>query len=201
MATVVLTVACLLSKGPKRFYDASHVERLCKMVAEHVEQPYRFLCLTNTNEHVSCESLSLVKNWPGWWSKIEFFCPGLFKGERDRVLYLDLDVTITGKLDDLADYPAPFVICRDFLKLGFNSSVMVWDAGYADTIYTLFNDSVMERLTGDQNWIQEVMPNAQVFPKRWCISYKRSLVEGRPADMRVLVYHGDPKPWELSDVV
>lgn len=193
----MLTVACVLSKGPKRSYDATHVERLCKMVAKYVEQPYRFLCLTN--EDVSCESLSLVRGWPGWWAKIELFCPTLFKGEHDRILYLDLDVTITGKLDDLVNYPAPFVICRDFLSLGFNSSVMVWDVGCADIIYTLFDDSVMERLVGDQNWIQEALPDATVFPKHWCISYKRSLVEGRPTDMRVLVYHGNPKPWDLDD--
>lgn len=193
----MLTVACVLSEGPKRSYDETHVERLQKMVAEHVEQPYRFLCLTNM--HVSCESLSLVRDWPSWWSKIELFSPDLFKGNRDRILYLDLDVTITGKLDDLVDYPAPFVICRDFLKLGFNSSVMVWDAGYADNIYTLFNDSVMKRLHGDQNWIQGVLPDAATFPKRWCISYKRSLLEGQSDDMRVLVYHGNPKPWDLDN--
>ncbi len=195
----MLTVACVLSKGPKRTYNHNHVERLMRQVEGHLAQPYRFLCLTN-DDRVPCESLPLVKDWPGWWSKIELFCPDLFK-MNERVLYLDLDVTITGNLDDLANYPAPFIICRDFLKLGFNSSVMVWNAGYADTIYTLFNDSVMERLNGDQNWIQEVLSDATVFPKRWCISYKRSLVEGRPTDMRVLVYHGDPKPWEVPDVV
>ncbi len=195
----MLTVACVLSKGPKRSYDATHVERLQKMVAEHVEQPYRFLCLTN--EEVPCESLPLIRNWPGWWSKIELFCPGLFRGERDRVLYLDLDVTVTGNLDDLANEPEPFIICRDFqrLGLGLNSSVMAWDAGYADIIYTLFTEDVMERLNGDQNWIREVLPNATVFPRSWCISYKKSLGYKRPADMRVLIYHGDPKPWDLDD--
>ena len=194
----MLTVACVLSEGPKRTYDHTHVERLMRLVKGQLTQPYRFLCLTN-DDRVPCESLSLVKDWPGWWSKVELFCPDLFK-MNERILYLDLDVTITGNLDDLANYSAPFVICRDFLKLGFNSSVMAWDAGYADTIYTLFNDDVMERLNGDQNWIQEVLPDTAVFPKRWCISYKRSLVEGRPTDMRVLVYHGDPKPWEVPDV-
>ena len=54
----MLTVACVLSEGPKRSYDKSHVERLQKIVVEHLEQPYRFLCLTN-DDRVPCERLSL----------------------------------------------------------------------------------------------------------------------------------------------
>ena len=195
----MLTVACVLSEGPKRTYDHTHVERLMCQVDGQLTQPYRFLCLTN-DDRVPCESLPLIRGWPGWWSKIELFCPDLFKMQ-ERVLYFDLDVTATGNLDDLANYPAPFVICRDFFKLGYNSSVMAWNPVFADHIYTKFDGSVMDRLKGDQNWIQEVMPNNAItaFPKNWCISYKRSLKEGRPADMRVLVYHGYPKPWEVDD--
>lgn len=189
----MLTVACVLS-GPK--YDESHVERLMRQVDGRLAQPYRFLCLTN--EDVPCERVPLVTGWPGWWAKLELFRPGLFKGERNRVLYLDLDVTVTGPLDDLADYPAPFVICRDFISIRFNSSVMSWDAGAADEIYTAFSPSVMAAMRGDQDWIHRTMPGAATFPRRWCVSYKRSQLEGQPEDMRVLIYHGFPKPWDLE---
>ena len=204
----MLTVACVLSKGSKRTYGTIHVERLCKMVAEHIEQPYRFLCLTN--EHVSCESLPLVKGWPGWWSKIELFCPDLFK-MNERVLYLDLDVTVTEKLDGLADYPAPFVAIQDWLRPTINSSVMSWDAGVADHIFENFTDDVMERLTGDQDWITEQMPHAETFPRDWCVSYRKSVVPLRrfmlpgqpvavPPGAKVVVFHGFPKPWEVPSV-
>ncbi len=195
----MLTVACVLSRGPKRSYDKSHVERLQKMVAKHLEQPYRFLCLTN-NGRVPCESLPLVKGWPGWWSKIELFCPDLFK-MNERVLYLDLDVTVIEGLDEIAYYPAPFAAIDDWLRPTINSSVMVWDAGVADHVFTNFTEDVMERLHGDQNWITEQMPKVETFPRDWCVSYRKSvrMFGVVPPAAKIVVFHGEPKPWDLDD--
>ena len=95
----MLIIACVLSPGPT--YRREHVERLRGMVAAHMAQPYRFICLEDSP-------------WPGFWAKVSLFEPGRFTG---RVLYLDLDVTVVGPLDDLADYPHPFAACRDWLPL------------------------------------------------------------------------------------
>ena len=177
-----LTVACVLSPGPT--YNRSHVDRLECMVAKHMSQPYRFVCVDDSP-------------FPGWWAKISLFQPGRFSG---RVLYLDLDVTVVGPLDALADYPYPFSAIRDYqYPLQINSSVMAWDAGSADCVYNDFTPEVMYRFHGDQNWIHEKM-NTTTFPKRWCPSYKESVLpNGKlPKDARVVVYHGSPKPWEVD---
>ena len=176
-----LTVACVLSHGPT--YNRSHVERLEGMVAQHMRQPYQFVCVDDSP-------------FSGWWSKISLFQPKRFGG---RVLYLDLDVTVIGPLDDLADYPYPFCAIRDYqYPLQINSSVMAWDAGYADSVYSQFTPEVVERLHGDQNWIHEKV-NAVTFPKGWCPSYKAHILPtGKvPKDARVIVYHGIPKPWDI----
>lgn len=181
----MLTVACVLSEGPRRAYDRSHVRRLGEMVAEHMLQPYCFVCLDDSP-------------FSGWWAKVSLFEPGRFSG---RVLYLDLDVTVVGGLDDLADYPAPFVIIRDWNLPGFNSSVMTWDAGVADHFYTHFTPEVMGRMPGDQNWIMKKMLSAATFPRDWCLSYKRHIRDGSgvlPSDARVICFHGKPKPWEVE---
>jgi alpha-N-acetylglucosamine transferase len=135
--------------------------------------------------------------FPGWWSKIDLFQPGRFKG---RVLYLDLDVTVVGALDDLVDYPYPFCAIRDYqYPLQINSSVMAWDAGMADCVYNDFTRGVMERLHGDQNFIHEKM-STTTFPKQWCPSYKKHVLpSGKVSkDARVIVYHGSPRPWEVE---
>ena len=152
------------------------------MVAEYLRQPYRFTCVKDSP-------------YPGWWAKVSLFEPGRFKG---RVLYLDLDVTVVGNLDDLADYPYPFAAIKDYqFPLTINSSVMVWDAGFADSVFNDFTPSVMQRLHGDQNWLHEKVP-AFHFPRPWCPSYKAHVLpHGVPADARVVVYHGRPKSWEL----
>ncbi len=181
-----LTVACVCVPGG--VYTLEHVSRLHGMVREQMSRPFLFACITQSQ-------------WPGWWAKIELFKLGRFEG---RVLYLDLDVTVTGSLDDLVDMPAPFAIIDEWQRPGrmFNSSVMVWDAGGGEPIYRDFDEGVMERLHGDQAWIHEKMPRAETFPRAWCLSYKKHIrprLDGSlPKDCRVVVYHGQPKPWDLT---
>ncbi len=153
------------------------------MVAEHMRQPYRFVCVDDSP-------------FPGFWAKISLFQPGRFMG---RVIYLDLDVTVVGMLDDLADYPYPFCAIRDYqYPLQVNSSVMAWDSVMADCVYDDFTPDVMDRLHGDQNFIYEKI-NPVTFPKRWVPSYKANVLPtGKvPTDARVIVYHGLPRPWDI----
>lgn len=178
-----LTVACVLSPGPT--YNRSHVDRLEQMVAEHMRQPYRFVCVDDSP-------------YPGFWAKISLFNPGRFSG---RILYLDLDLTVVGALDEMADYPYPFCAIRDYqFPLQINSSVMAWNAVVADCVYNDFTPDVMKRLHGDQNFIFEKMQDIVTFPKRWAPSYKAHVLPtGKvPADARVIVHHGFPKPWEVN---
>ena len=183
-----LTVACVLSEGPTYTYE--HVERLEKMANDYAIHD-EFVCIDNSP-------------YPGWFAKISLFEPGRFTG---RVLYLDLDVTVVGDLNNVAWYPGEFVAIRDYIKPGINSSVMSWDAGKMDRIYTNFTPDVMDRLHGDQDWIGEQVPNAQTYPYRWCLSYRKDIQKAGgtladrpiPDDARVIVYHGFPKPWDLED--
>lgn len=200
----MLTLACVLRSGGE--YEERHVERLMRQVEGRLSAPYRFVCLSDAT--VLCERIPLVMGWPGWWSKIEMFRPGLFD---DRVLYLDLDVMVVGALDDLAFHPGPFVISHDFIPtrmkdgrpIGskFNSSVMAWTPSpETERIYTEFTPAVMDRLRGDQDHVAEIMPKATTFGLGLVVSYKahvRSL--GRiPASARIVVYHGRPKPWDVK---
>ncbi len=183
----MLTVACVLSdpiREGHRAYDRSHVERLRGTVADNLKTPHEFVCVDDSP-------------FPGWWAKCSLFEPGRFEG---RVLYLDLDVTVVGDLGPIAWYGQPLGIIKDWNRMGFNSSVMAWDAGALDDIYNNFTPEVMDRLQGDQDWIfEEAWPLARRFPRDWCVSYKRAVAENRwPEDMRVCVFHGRPKPWEIE---
>lgn len=173
-------------------YEIKHLDRLYRMVRKHLSLPFCWRPITTEAE-----------GFFGYWNKVRLFKPGQFQG---RVLYLDLDVTVTGSLDDLARSPAPFTAMQDPWKPGINSSVMVWDAGRCDDVYTLFTPAVMSELPGDQEWIQACMGEVSTFPTEWLVSYKdnrRGLLPGvpptYPPDMRVCVFHGFPRPWEVSD--
>ncbi len=179
-----LTVVCVLSQGPGN-YSEEHVQRLQAQVAEHMRQPYDFVCLDDSP-------------FPGFWAKISLFEPGRFSG---RVFYLDLDVKIKDWLDELADYDASFAIVKDFTQLGFNSSVMAWDAGAADNIFAGFNyDEHSKRFKGDQSWIFHIKPDARRFPRGWVQSFKIACMKGGfEPDLRVVAFHGWPRPWDLED--
>lgn len=191
-----LTVACVLWRGPnaRRDYRPEHVSRLRDMVARHLTVPHRVVCLSNWP--VPCERIPLVTSREGWWAKTELLRPDLFTG---RVLYLDLDVTIIDNIDEIAAYPGQFVTLRDWLTLGFNSSVMLWDAGIADHLYRDLTLADMNRLHGDQDWLTERFPSAATFPRSWVVSYKANVrPKGRvPDGAKVIVWHGVPKPWQL----
>jgi len=151
------------------------------MLIGRINQPFEFTCIDDSP-------------YPGYWAKISLFEPGRFKG---RVLYFDLDTTLVQGIDDIINFPWPFGIINDWNLPGVNSSVMVWDAGAADHLYTKFKPEVMERLHGDQNWISEKMLSAVRFPKDWCVSYKKHVrPTGKiPKDAKVICYHGNPRPW------
>ena len=179
----MLIVACVLSPGP--VYSEAHVHRLKAQVSLHLNQDYQFVCVDNSP-------------YPGYWAKISLFQPKRFTG---RVLYLDLDVTVIGNLDDLVRFEAPFAAIKDYqYPMTINSSVMTWDAGIADHVYTEFTPSVMEKYRGDQNWINNRVPTAKRFPPEYCQSFKLAMLNGGfHPDLRVCVFHGFPKPWELID--
>lgn len=187
----MLTVACVLSKPEAkhpRTYTREHVFRLKCMVGQHLKQPHRFVCLDDSPLE-------------GWWAKVSLFEPGRFTG---RVLYLDLDVTVTGALDDLADFPAPFAIMKDPNLFGFNSSAMAWDAGAADHLFLDFipDHHIPQLRRGDQQWIFEQKPEAALFPRDWVVAYKNAMKAGHwPDDMRVCIFNGRPKPWEVHEPI
>jgi len=177
----VLDVVCVLSEAGKK-YDYSHVERLRRQIK--LKQPYRFTCLDDSP-------------YPSWWSKISLFEPGRFTG---RVLYLDLDVEIVDYLDEIADYPAPFAAVRDYLnKSLINSSVMSWNAGEQDHIYTKFKLEFMDKFPGDQEYINSVSIISK-FPKKWFPSYRYDCSQGTPSGAKAVIYHGAIKPWDAMVV-
>lgn len=180
----MLTITAVLKEGG--IYDESHIARLFALVVENMREAFVFQPVTDSP-------------WPGWWAKMSLFEPGRFEG---RVLYLDLDTTPCGPLDDLAS--DTFTMCRDWQHLGrLNSSVMAWAPGETTEriwkAWTADPEGAMRNHRGDQNFIQACVPEARTFPRRWCQSWKAEVLKkGRHPDCRVVVHHGRPRPWDIE---
>lgn len=194
-----LTVACVLRSGGD--YSSEYVERLRDGVARHLPLPHRFVCLSDVD--VPCERIALVTDWPGWWSKLELFRPGLLSG---RVLYLDLDTVIQGDLLPLAAHPHRFTMLSDLMAPArLASGVMAWDGDFRH-LFERWSPRLAPRYRvtgrwGDQGWISEqlgISPSRfqSLFPGMFA-SYKASPAAAKAA-ASVICFHGSPRPHEVG---
>lgn len=187
------TVACVLRSGGR--YSPEWVAKLQRGVARHLSLPHRFVCLSDVD--VPCERIPLLHGWPGWWSKIELFRPGLLTGP---ALYLDLDCIITGPLDGL--FRTSLTMCDDFLRPGLhNSSVMSWHGDYSHIYEAMQRDpeGVMAAYTrrkdgriGDQAMIEDQV-TPETFPAGRIVSYRVSARHTVPEGASVVTFHGAVK--------
>jgi len=207
----MLTVACVLRSGGQ--YDAEWVRKLRDGVARHLTLPHRFICLSDVG--VPCDRIPLVENWPGWWSKIELFRPGLFDGP---VLYFDLDTVIVGSLDNIAAHPHQFTMAHEFYRPELLcSTTMAWSGDYSFLYETFaadpvgisrrYDNELSGGRIGDQAFIEGEFARfgekpdtfRDLFGERSIASYKVHGCENAPpADAAAVAFHGKPKPCDIK---
>lgn len=221
-----LNVVCL-KWGTK--YGPDYVNRLFHMVSRHLTRPFRFYCLT---EHPGGLDAGIVPlpletspGLTGWWYKLSLFRPD-FHGLSGNLLYLDLDVVITGNIDFLADLPGDFLIIRDWSRSKmWNSSVMRFRIGAYTRVWDSFRERTAEivgRYHGDQEWIFACVPEASNWPADRIVSYKKSLRSKAfrlleklgfarlglkapqwmdtplPPGVAMVIFHGKPDPEDVA---
>lgn len=173
-------VLCL-KHGDK--YSSQYVNTLYSMVKRNLTIPFTFACLTDNRQGIDKDilCLDLPKDLTGWWCK-----PYMYSNElplNGTILYMDLDVVISGNLNKLFDYePGKWCVIRDFTRAmqpnwqKYNSSVIRFEKGQLDFVWQEFIQnpkSVMRRHFGDQDWLWEKANGmAQYFPDKWIQSWK-----------------------------
>lgn len=163
-----------------------------------------------------------------WWYKIQLFNSELFQGQ---LLYFDLDTVIVGNLDWITNLHTKFMWApKDFRSLwrpthtGINSSIMWFDTRAFNYIYKDFSvrnlEHTMRSFHGDQDFISETVDSRllRFFPPdaalswRWQakdggINFKNRLYLAPDTGTRftnatsILIFHGSPKPHEVTDPV
>jgi len=194
------TIFCVLKSG-SREYNESHVrwlKRQCDIHAPGVP----FVCLTDLLEIDGVETHPLIHHWPGWWSKIELF-------RYEDVFYLDLDTVILNDIRYMLDLNDGFYALRNFgghkLKgrVVMGSGVMSWSGSYQH-VYDNFDIRSIDQYSrrqnrwGDQGYIYDQVsyrPIQDAFPNR-IHSYKWGDIDKSDPDADLVVFHGDPRPWD-----
>ncbi len=99
-------------------------------------------------------------------------------------LYFDLDLVVTGNLDDLFTYPGRFCMMQiwrpqRYSKKTGNSSVVRLFVGEESYIFDRFTSQPhkywAEKYPGDQIFVSDTAKEITFYPPEWCVSFKDTL--------------------------
>lgn len=172
-------------------------------------------CVTDDQESLPEDVTAIPADpeLPGYWQKLRLFSPDMPWNEGERIAYFDLDLAITGRLEDLVETKG---IIQDWHWPCYNSSVMIWDHGEHRDVWDAFRPHHIVRAPtlippevlpkgqpngGDQEFITTVaIERGEPWPvlsRDWCRSY-RDAKTWPPSDCRVVCFHGSPKPPDVT---
>lgn len=226
---MVKNVVCI-KWGTK--YGSEYVNRLYRGVARNLAGPFRFVALTDDPSGLDAgieacplpetpfdEAAFDARRGGATWRKVGLFQPGL-ADLRGDVLFLDLDVVITGSLDELFEFrPGQFCVIHDWLEkrrrwlpgrdgLVGNTSVFRYNLDLHGEVYHRMvadQQGVLDSFRIEQQYVSHVLRDRTTFwPGSWVCSFKRQCrplfplnhlrSPKQPKDCRVLVFHGYPLP-------
>ncbi|MCK5019050.1 MAG: hypothetical protein KAS32_18460, partial [Candidatus Peribacteraceae bacterium] len=195
---------------------------LKKQIEDNYKGEHKFICLTDF-EDMTCDTIKLKHDLPGWWSKIELFQPELVSDNpKDVFIFFDLDTCIVGDITELVEYPHDITGLAEVNAAGlvpgrFGSGIAAW-RGDKSKIYTEFmkdkvGNMAKYKVGGDQHVIHDsVLVDGKVVFKPvqkiidGCLNYKHDLPamtshnvkakENLPDNAKIVYFHGLPKPWD-----
>ena len=196
-------------------YTQEHVEQLfdefCKYAPEYMD----FVCLSD--EPGVPGYYPLLKNYPGWWSKMEVFDqPGPW-------LYVDLDTVLVGPIDDVVDVAKNnwFTVLRDFNPQQRLLGTGVMGHGNREDLHLISDRFARNpehymrqcrspRMWGDQGFVEDTVVNKWGMKDRLTffqeevpgaiVSYKKDVIRSGKIEPynSIVCFHGKPRPWETK---
>lgn len=173
-----LNVVCV-KYGTK--YGADYVNKLYFGVKRHLSTPHTFTCFTEDASGLDPNVLvqPLRHSWQTWWSKVHIFESEVYRSSSSPwVLYIDLDMIITGSLDELvakigtsvksfATLSTDEIFCEN-VSNGYNSSVMLFHKERTRHLYEVlerYYGHIMKYLMRFDHYLEMLVANAEIVQK------------------------------------
>lgn len=217
----MLTV-CTWLWGDK--YSVADVWRLKRGVFRHLQQPHRFMVMTERErpayilsgaERHAIKDPELTKI-DGCFCRLRMFDYGWQQNRNidDRLVCMDLDVVITGPLDQLFDRPETFVILAGANSTNpcpFNGSLMMLRPGHHGELWTDFSLEAAQKVPyyefpDDQGWIAAKLSCAatwRVGTKSGVYAFKKPgwpPGDELPRDAKMVVFPGKRSPRKFTNL-
>ena len=213
-------------------FPAYYVNRLLRGIERHYTGDVRFICVTDDTTGIDpkVETVPLVRQpfedamdeafktsrRRGAMRKVALFNPDLIPDLEGDVLGFDLDVVITGPLNDLVDFEPGKVCMRfDWLekkrgRFGGHGSVFKFNPQQHGYLYHDLCENTLKYLEeanfSEQKYTSQranARDDLRFYPDDWIASFKRDamrmpplnhiLAPKLPDNTRVMCFHGTPK--------
>ena len=176
-------------------YGPSFVNRLFKSIKRHTSRKTRLICFTDDSTdidiQIQCKKLppinlpEQITNTP--WRKISIWQYPLLDLTGD-ILFLDLDLVITGNLDRFFDYkPGLYCVIENWTQKGLgigNTSCFRFPVGKYSNIYSKFErdpKKIWKDFHIEQSYLSYEIKEQVFWPEQWCVSFKHNLLPFWPA--------------------
>ncbi|OCX66782.1 glycosyl transferase [Thioclava sp. SK-1] len=202
-------------------YGPKFINRLYAMVARNITPPFSFTCFCDSAEgvrpEVDCQPLpeipvEIPQTKKGIWPKARLWGPKL-GNLTGNVLFLDLDLVITGSLDDFFTYGDPDQVilsrnpARPFERLG-QTSCFRFPVGKLLPIQEKFcadPKGIAEEYVWEQRFVTRNAPGGvDLFPRAWVRHFRNQCVPlwplnwvkepHLPRDARIVIFPGGLHP-------
>ncbi len=214
-----VNIICLYWRGKDRpgwedtFLGMEYVFKLYKGFERNCTIPFKFFCLIENVPTFTFPGIKFLKldspSWRGCLPKYSVFNPSYnFKG---RVFVCDLDVVITGNVDDILSYDGEFATRSTFRgKKESGGDLVAFEGGTYQWIWDEFKNEtqrVVDFTKGRERWVyrydrrmRKLKFLQDLFPDQ-IYSYKNHCNRGRglPENARMVSCHGNPRPHEIRD--
>ncbi len=218
---MALTI-CTFLWGEK--YGFEDVQKLRAGLRRHLQTEHRFLCLTDRDRYIdfpsNIEGHAIddpeLLNAKGCFARLRLFDTDWQrrKNIKGKILSLDLDVVITGKLDRIFDRDESFVILSGANAINpcpYNGSVFMVEAGTHANLWTEFSLDKAQTIKyydfpDDQGWFWHMIPNAATWAAGMSSGiyafqkpgWPRSFNHALPPDAKMVVFPGWRSPRQFA---
>ena len=215
----MITVVTWLWKSTGwRSYSQKHVNALDRQLQEHLNIPYKLVCVTDSSKGINCETYPLwdepkvevKRGQPNCYCRLKLFSHEAKDMFGDWVVSMDLDTLIRHDISDLFQTDADFKIMKGSVT-PYNGSLWLLKTGSRPQVWEEFDpvrspqkarENQMpdgKRFVGsDQAWISSRLSNSE---ETWdksdgIYNFINDVgVNECPPSVRVVQFPGGIKPW------
>lgn len=199
------TFACVLKLGGD--YLPEHVRALATQVRRHTTIPHNFVCYTDYSGSIDgVTSIPLLSGYPGWWSVPEVY------RQKGPTVITGIDTVIRGNIDGLFriamdSRPSDFWMIRAFADPKKTASgIMIYNGDWSWLWDEYQYPQVKSQFIGEQDYTNAMFKSRGIVPKivqnkfSGIYSWKKHCRRNIPANCRIILFHGKPRPFEVPKI-